>query len=173
VGARRGLLADHDQMLQVGQLAAHRLDGGQHGLVDEERAGATVAQHVGVVGRLQQRVEADVNRADLERAEEGGGPLGTVGRQHGHVLAEAHAEPAQGVAHLAHLARHLAEGERPRVADQRRLVGPPLQVVLQDRDGVVGEGEIGTAQHGRPSYRSSLPSSSRAITIRWMWLVPS
>ena len=148
----RRLRADHEHMLQVGQLGPQRLHGGQQRLVDEQRAGATVAQHVGVVGGLEHCVQANMDRADLQRAEERGHPLGGVWRKHSDVLAEAHPKAAQRVAHLVHLVRHLAEVKRALVADQGRLVGPRRQVALQDLYGVVVKREISPSEHWSPPY---------------------
>ena len=84
-------------MFQITHTLAHGLDGPFERLVHDENARVAVVQEVLVVVRLEQRVDRNRDRADLDRAEERGDERGAVGQKEHDALVTLHAKIAQRV----------------------------------------------------------------------------
>ena len=111
----------------------------------------TVPQHVRVIAGLEQRVHTDGNRADFHGAEEGGHPLGTIGREDRHALPHANAESFERVPDLVRLCGNFLKAHLPFKAIQGDLIGALGQVALQNVHGVVIKREICGFHTSHPS----------------------
>jgi hypothetical protein len=114
-------------------LAEQRRERGQQRGRDDERARATVAQHVLVVRGREQRVRGDRHDAGLDRAEERRREVDRVVQRDEHALLRPHAEREQRRAEAVDAARELAVGRRAAIVDERGLAARPAATLRSIR----------------------------------------
>ena len=89
--------ADDDDVAQVLHVAANRIQIAGERFMDDQNTCVAVVQKVLVVVRLEERVDWNRDRADLDRAEEPGDERGAVGQKQHDALATLHAKIAQRI----------------------------------------------------------------------------
>ena len=136
-------VANDNDLLQKRLRSTDFLNHWQQGLIDDEHTCPTVTQHVRVIAGLEQRVHTDGNRADFHGAEEGGHPLGTIGREDRHALPHADAESFERVPDLVRLCGNFLKAHLPVKAIQGNFIGTLGQVALQNVHGVIIQREVG------------------------------
>ena len=114
-----------------------------------------------MLGRREQRVHPERDPADLQRAEEGCGPLRGVGKEDRHPIFRPDAQLPKTVADPIRLRGNLGERALSGGAFERPLAGAIREVALEDLDGVVTEGKVGRPHSAgiRGSGPGGVPSS--------------
>ena len=141
---------------------------------DHQHLGPAVVQQVLVVGRLQERIERDGDRADLDRAEEREHALGRVGQDDGHALFHANTQVDQGVAQPVDPFLKVAVGNRLLAAEDGGLAAASRRHVRVDQGRCRVE-SIGksSAESGmvmffscKAKFRSIVPSKIPGVNRR-------
>ena len=106
-------------MRQKRQLAENGLHGRQQRRRYDQRLGPTVGEHVGVLVRIEQRVEQDWHHAGLDGAPEHDRIGVGIEHQHGNARFPANAEGVQKVSHTVAAGRQLTVRQRSGGIDER------------------------------------------------------
>ena len=115
---RAGRARDHDLVDLVVGLDERALESGLQRAADQHGLGAGVFKHIGVVVGGEQRVDRDRDRAGIERAEEGHGPIDGVEHEDQHALLALDPGRAQGAGEAADALGKVAVGEAALVVEE-------------------------------------------------------
>jgi hypothetical protein len=101
---------DHD-VFEIRHPPDHVLDDRQQRFGNEQHPCAAIGQHIGILIRIQQRIERHRHDAGTDRAEKHRGKIDGVEHDHRHAFLAANAEPAQQVGDAAALLLQAAIGQ--------------------------------------------------------------
>src|SRR5579885_1715558 len=91
-------VVDNDNVAQVLEAGADRLDGLPDRSMNEHNAGAAIVEHVDVIIGTQHGVDREGDRAHLNHAKEGGGKLWRIEQKQGYALLHVNAKIKQAIA---------------------------------------------------------------------------
>ena len=130
-----GAGADDHDMSKIRRLGQRRPQNRQKRRRNQQHGGARIREHVGVLVRCQQRVEADRHDSRADSPEKGHGPVDRVEHGERDALLPPYAEVFENVREFATVGRELAVANGTLGVDEGELVAParghiPIEQIL-------------------------------------------